>query len=130
MLVLTDESVTGAAVSYLQGLSQLTVQRSVDIIGQGQPDDVVALLAEQMKAVVVNSNARDFDKLISRRPQKTGQQAFRFAGRISLKCKVHREAERLSKLMPRLLDEFGHCINQSDARFIVNIHDDWFSVER
>jgi hypothetical protein len=106
------------------------VKRSIDIIGQGQPDDIVAQLAEEMKAVVVNSNAKDFDKLISRRPQNTGKQAFRFAGRISLRCKAHREAERLSKLMPRLLGEHGHCLAQPDARFIVNIHDDWFSVER
>jgi hypothetical protein len=89
----------------------------------------VAAYADQKKAVVVNANAKDFAKLIARRPVNN-KQPFRFAGRITLKCKPDREAQRLKQLMPRLLVEAAHSASDPDKRLIVDVFDDYLRIDR
>jgi predicted nuclease of predicted toxin-antitoxin system len=68
---LLDESVTGQVYRLLNEKGY-EVQRSIDLIGQGQPDRDVAELANTIECILIDSNCTDFRRLNPRVPPDGG----------------------------------------------------------
>jgi len=79
---LIDENVpTSVSEFFLDRGHEVLLVR--DVLLPGTPDAVIAAVGDQMEAIVVTWNYRDFDRLVSRVPEGS-RRTFRRLGRISL----------------------------------------------
>lgn len=69
-----------------------TVHYSVEVLGEGAADKVVAKHAHDLKAVLVTKNARHFKKLLPCRVTHGGEQRLRDAGAFYLRLEHERRA--------------------------------------
>lgn len=130
MNLLIDESVTQDVIVYLRALDKspfLLIESKV-ALGFGESDERVVAYANERSAIVLTSNYKHFDQLISRRPN--GHQRYRFAGRVCFRCEPPRERMRVETLMPRILSECRRSKGESDQRVIIDIADDWIRFHR
>jgi hypothetical protein len=118
---LLDESVTGQ-VHRLLNDKGYEVQRSIDLIGQGQPDCDVAELANTIECILIDST--DFRRLNPRVPPDGGALRYPNAGRVSFRCKKPlNEDVRLSAVLDLIGYEWTHRQTLADKRVILEITD-------
>lgn len=130
MRLLIDENVNAAVDRWLVAeRPRLWIERVTDALGVGASDVDIANYADLMRAIVVTENHADFRVLISRRP--TGnRQARRHAGRISLCCGAHAQARRIEQLIDVIEAEDRRSRRSPDTRVIMEIHGDYYRVDR
>jgi hypothetical protein len=95
----------------------------------GTQDVMLAQWADLREAVIVTHNAKDFKVLISRVPRE-GREAFRTAGRLSLRCKESRAAARVAEVIESIEFEYAQTQKRKDRRFIAEIGETRFNVLR
>ncbi|MBI3979397.1 MAG: DUF5615 family PIN-like protein [Chloroflexi bacterium] len=128
MLLLIDECIS-------KGVADFFRERGHDVLlvrehfGQGTKDTIIALGSEEIGAVIVTENQRDFKKLVD---VPLGERArFRRLGRlVFVKCRVHYRVKRLQQLIESIEFEYEQCQAQSDKRYLFEIHEGFFRVLR
>lgn len=93
------------------------------------PDDVVAAAADVSRAIVVTWNTKDFEKLISRRPDGN-QQRLRHAGLLGFICNEAHGVRRLEVAYPHLLLEAEMAESRTDKRVILFVEANAIRVSR
>ena len=128
MRLLIDEDVP-------QSVADLFVERGHevilvrDILLPGTPDPVIAAMGDEMEAIVVTWNQKDFRRLASRTPRGT-RQMFRRLGRISFRCNQARGRARLAQVIESIEFEYVQSTRLSDSRLLMEIGDNFFRVLR
>jgi hypothetical protein len=97
-------------------------------LGQRIPDVLVAGAADRSGLIMVTSNYRHFEALLSRGPAQN-QQPFRHAGLISFeKCPDSKTDSRLKQTIESIEFEYSQALKRRDQRLIVGIFPDEFRV--
>jgi hypothetical protein len=96
-------------------------------LGQHTPDEIVAKAADEASLILVTWNARDFAKLLSRRPTQNPQR-FRHAGKISFICEESRGATRAAQVIQSIEFEYQQAQKRKDKRLFIAIYTDYLSV--
>ena len=84
MLLLIDENVPRSVVEFFRSRGH-DVRLVRDVLLPGAADEVIAVIGDQLGAIVVSWNQKDFRALASRVPVGTKRQ-FRSLGRITFRC--------------------------------------------
>ena len=93
-----------------------------EILMPDAPDPVIAAMGDDLEAIVVTWNHKDFKALASRMP--TGTRAtFRRLGRISLRCRAPRAVQRLEVAIDYIEFEYARRQRLRDRRLIIEISD-------
>jgi hypothetical protein len=128
VLFLLDENVDVQVGHFLVARGH-TVHFAVQVLMPGTQDVMLAQWADLREAVIVTHNAKDFKVLISRVPRE-GREAFRTAGRLSLRCKESRAAARVAEVIESIEFEYAQTQKRKDRRFIAEIGETRFNVLR
>lgn len=125
-----DEDVPQRIGAYLSERGHQVVRADALVGHEGAPDHVVAALADDIGAIVLTWNKKDYKKIIKRGQQKGGSKLLS-AGLISF----HRVKEtvgltRLKQVIDTIEFEYGWQQNQKDSRLIATIAMQWFKFER
>lgn len=128
MRLLIDEDVPRSVADLFQerGHEVILVR---DVLLPGTPDPVVAAAGDQMEAIVVTWNQKDFRSLVARAPIGT-RQMFRNLGRISFKCNESRGRSRVETVIESIEFEYEQCVKRRDPRLIMEIGESYFRVHR
>src|SRR5436309_2700793 len=90
MLLLVDENVPQSVAQYFASLGH-EVKSVTDLLPAGSPDPLIAVIGDQMSAVIVTWD-RDFRSLVAAIPHGS-KTAFRKLGRLSFRCReIHGRA--------------------------------------
>jgi predicted nuclease of predicted toxin-antitoxin system len=77
--------------------------------------------ADQLKAVIVTNNYRDYQRIIARAPPGNVLR-FRHAGLVALALPEGRQAARVAELLELIEVEYRRRQNMTDKRLIVELH--------
>ena len=118
MLLLIDENVPNS-------VSEVFINRGHDVrfvrdlLAAGSPDPVVAIIGDQMSAIVVTWD-RDFETLVRRMPAGN-RTRFRRLGRISFRCNEVRGRELVERWIGLIERHYEDALINADLRMIVQI---------
>lgn len=124
--LLIDECVPASVTEVFSGRCH-TIFLVTRELGQRTPDEIVAKAADEANLILVTWNARDFAKLLSRRPTPNPQR-FRHAGKISFICEESRGSTRASQVIESIEFEYAQAQKRSDKRLFVAVYTDYFAV--
>jgi predicted nuclease of predicted toxin-antitoxin system len=126
--LLIDEDVPQSVVDFLQerGHEAILVR---EILLPGAADPVIAAIGDELEAIIVTWNQKDFRRLASRTPPRTGR-AFRRLGRISFRCHESRGRSRLEQVIESIEFEYQQSLKLSDSRLIMEVGETYFRVLR
>jgi len=125
MRLVTDEMVPDSIGVFLEGRRH-KVYRVRDSLMPGTPDDGVARFANQVDAIVVTWNVRDFRQLVGRKHHAR----FPKAGMISFTCEEADGLKRLEGMISLIEAEFAHLQTRPDKRLFADIAADHLRVWR
>lgn len=100
-----------------------------DVLPRGTPDQIVALLGDELNAVVVTWNHKDFKRLASRIPEG-GRQRFRGLGRLTFRCSEARGRQRIEALIEWVEFEYTQAQKSPDKRLMLEIGDSYYRSNR
>jgi len=128
MALLIDENVPDSVAEFfrLRGHEVIFVR---DILPRGTPDPIVALLGNELNAVVVTWNHKDFKLLASRIPEG-GRQRFRSLGLITFRCSEARGRQRLEALIDWVEFEYAQAQKSPDKRMMLQIGESFYRSNR
>jgi predicted nuclease of predicted toxin-antitoxin system len=128
VLLLIDEDVPQSVADFFAARGhQVTFVR--DILLPGTPDAAIAAVGDEMEAIVVTWNQRDFRRFASRVP-KGARQSFRRLGRISFRCNQLRGRIRVEQVIESIEFEYEQSQRLRDTRLIMEIGESFFRVQR
>lgn len=119
MLLLIDENVPNSVAEFFRQRSH-DVRLVRDLFPSATPDPVIAAAGDELGAIVVTWNHRDFKKLVARIP-KDNVQRFRRLGRINFRCHEARGVQRLEELIEWIEFEYAQVMKRRDHRLMVEI---------
>ena len=128
MLLLIDENVPNSVVEFFKERSH-DVRLVRDLFPGGIPDPVIARVGDELGAIVVTWNHRDFKALASRIP-KGNVQLFRRLGRVNFRCHEARGRQRLEQLIESIEFEYAQVQKQRDRRLMIEIGETSFRIIR
>lgn len=119
MTLLIDENVPESVADFFRerGHNVLSVR---DVLLPGTPDSVIAKYGNQIGAIVVTWNHKDFKKLITRVPDGLGA-TFHRLGRINFRCVEPRGRQRAEDLIDLIEFEYDQCQRLTDKRIMMEI---------
>lgn len=128
MRLLIDEDVPQSVADFFRdrGHEVILVR---DVLLPGTPDAAIAAIGDEIEAIVVTWNHRDFQRLASRVPMGA-RQRFRRLGRISFRCRQSRGRVRVGQVIESIEFEYEQSMKQRDTRLIMEIGDNYFRVLR
>lgn len=128
MRLLIDENVPLSVATFFQrrGHEVIFVR---DVLLPGTPDPVVAAIGDQMDAIVVTWNQKDFRELAARAPAGT-RRRLRNLGRISFRCNETRGRGRIEQVIDYIEFEYEQCQTRSDPRLIMEIGESFIRIQR
>jgi hypothetical protein len=116
MVVVTDEMVPDSIGNFLQSRHH-KVYRVRDHLKEGTPDAGVARFANQVGAIVITWNVRDFRQLLDRKRHAP----FPKAGMISFTCEEADGRDRMVALIAVIEAEFAHLQTRQDKRLFADV---------
>jgi predicted nuclease of predicted toxin-antitoxin system len=129
MHFVTDEHISTRVVEFLRA-SGHEVVRVVEVFPPKTADHVIAAYADSIRATVVTSNKKDFERFISRKAPERPRK-YRHAGLITINCKTRRELDRLRDAFSLLEHEVKFAAKHlSDKRIILEIGEDFIRTHR
>ena len=128
MLLLIDENVPQSVTEFFRTRGH-DVQLVREVLLPGTPDEVIAIVGNEIGAIVVTWNHADFRALVSRAPIGT-RQRFRNLGRITFRCNESHGRARLEALVESIEFEYEQCQKRSGSRLIVEIGENYFRIQR
>jgi predicted nuclease of predicted toxin-antitoxin system len=128
MLLLIDENVPNSVAEFFRERSH-DVRLVRDLFPGGTPDPVIAVAGDELGAIVVTWNHRDFKKLAARIP-KDNVQRFRRLGRINFRCHEARGLHRLEQLIEWIEFEYAQVVKLRDHRLMIEIGETSFRIIR
>ena len=128
MHLLVDENVPDSVAQFFKERGH-TVTLVRDILPRGTPDQIVALVGDELRAVIVTWNHKDFKRLASRIPEK-GRQQFRNLGRITFRCSEAHGRQRLEALIEWVEFEYGQAQKTPDKRMMLEIGESYYRSNR
>ena len=128
MLLLIDEDVPASVAAFFAERGH-DVRLVRDLFAAGTPDPVIARLGDELGAIVVTWNQRDFRRLAARVP--TGEPArLRRLGRISFRCHEAHGRRRAEELIEWIEFEYAQVQKRRDRRLLIEILESTFRVIR
>lgn len=128
MLLLIDENVPDSSTAFLRERGH-DVRLVREMLPRGAPDQIVALVGDQLGAVIVTWNHKHFQSLAPRAPHGTHQR-FRRLGRISFLCKETRGRRRMEQFFELIEFEYTLAQRRHDPRLIVEVTENALVVVR
>ena len=126
MLLLIDEDVPRAVTEFFRARGHEVVH-ILDVALPSTKDPVVAAIADEMGAVVVTWNARDFKSLAPKAPRGTWQR-FRRMGWINFKCRESHGLRRVQEHIESIEFHYAQAQKRRDKRFMIEILEEKFNV--
>ena len=105
------------------------VRLVTDLLAAGAADPLIAVAGDQLGAIVVTWNQKDFKSLAARVPHGNVNR-FRHLGRISFRMKESRGAHRAAELLEWIEFEYGQVMKRRDKRLLIEIGETVFRVIR
>ena len=99
------------------------------VVMPGTPDAVVARVADDLNAIVVTWNIKDFSRLAGRARLSTGQR-LRNLGYIAFKCREVLGAQRVRELAELIEFEFEQNQRRPDRRMVIRISTTTITIVR
>ena len=128
MLLLIDENVPDSVAHFFRQRGH-DVRLVRDLFPAGTADPIIAKLGDELGAIVVTWNHRDFKKLVARVPKGSGP-ALRRLGRINFRCNERSGKRRAEELVEWIEFEHDQVQRRRDKRLIVEITETSFRVVR
>lgn len=128
MLLLIDENVPNSVVEFLRQRGHDT-RHVRDLFPNGTPDPIIATLGDELGAIVVTWNHKDFKRLASTVPDGN-RQRFRRLGRISFRCRESRGRQRVEDLIEWIEFEYAQVQSRRDRRVMIEISDTTLRIIR
>lgn len=128
MKLLIDENVPMSVADFFRERGH-EVHLVVDLLGAGSPDPLVAVGGDQLSAIVVTWNHRDFKTLTARAPLDNVSK-YRRLGRISFRCAEPKGRRRAEELIEWIEFEYMQVQKRQDQRLLIEISDTRFNVIR
>lgn len=128
MLLLIDENVPHSVAEFFR-LRGHDVRLVRDLFPPATPDPVIALAGDELGAIIVTWNRKDFKRLAARVPQG-GRQRYRNLGRIVFRCNEAHGRARTEALIEWIEFEFAQVQKLRDRRLMIEIGETYFRVER
>ena len=119
MLLLIDETVPNSVAELFRERSH-DVRFVPDLFPSGTPDPAIAMAGDEMGAILVTWNHRDFEKLAPRVPKGNVQRA-RPLGRINFRCREARGRQRLEQMIEWIEFEYAQVLKLRDHRLMIEI---------
>ena len=121
MLLLIDENVPQSVTEFLRDRGH-DVRFVRDLLLPGTPDPLIARLGEELGAIVVTWNRRDFKNLTA--PVPPGyRRRFRRLGWINFNCRETRGRQRIEQVIEVVEFHFALAQKRPDQQFRVEILD-------
>ncbi len=128
MLLLMDENVPDSVTQFFRERGH-DVRLVRELFLGGTPDPVIARLGDQMEAIIVTWNHKDFKRLVARVP--LGESArLRQLGRISFRCNEAHGRRRAEELIDWIEFEYSQVQQRRDRRLMMEILETTFRVIR
>lgn len=128
MILLIDENVPESVTRLLKDRGH-DVRLVRELLPAGTPDPVIAVVGNDLGAIVVTWNHKDFKKLVARVPRAT-QASLRKLGRINFRCHEARGRQRLEEMIEWVEFEYAQVQKKKDKRLMVEIGETYFRVIR
>ncbi len=128
MLLLIDENVPDAAARFFRDRGH-DVRLVRDLFAPGTLDPIIAAAGDELGAIVVTWNRKDFKRLASRVPEG-GRAPFCRLGRIVFRCNEARGRSCAEALIEWIEFEFAQVQKLRDRRVMIEIGDSYFRIER
>jgi predicted nuclease of predicted toxin-antitoxin system len=128
MLLLIDENVPDS-VARLFAEHGHDVRLVRDLFPGGTPDPIIAKLGDEMAAIIVTWNHKDFKRLTARVPVDLPR-SLRSLGRISFRCSEVNGRRRAEELMEWIEFEYEQTQKRRDKRLMIEIMESNFRVIR
>ena len=126
MRLLIDEDVPQSAIDFLRERGHEVIEVREQVM-PATADEVIALLGEEVDAIVVTFNARHFKRLISKVPQGARRQFFK-VGRVALECSQAQVRTRLEAMIESIEFEYEQAQKRADKRVMIEIGNTVFRV--
>ena len=126
MLLLVDENVPDSVSTFFRERGH-DVWLVRDLFLPATPDPVIASQGDELGAIIVTWNHKDFKKLAAQIP--LGQrQRFRNLGRINFLCKETRGKQRAGANIESIEFEYQQAQRRHDPRLLIEISETSFRV--
>lgn len=119
MLLLIDENVPNSVAELFRERSH-DVRFVPDLFPSGTPDSAIAMAGDEMGAIVVTWNHRDFEKLAPR-VRKGDLQRSQPLGRINFRCREGRGRQRLEQMIESIEFEYAQVVKLRHHRLMIEI---------
>lgn len=119
MLLLIDENVPNSVAELFRERSH-DVRFVADLFPGGTPDSAIAMVGDEMGAIVVTWNRRDFEKAAPR-VLKGDLQRSGPLGRVNFRCREARGRQRLEQMIEWIEFEYAQVLKHRDYRLIIEI---------
>lgn len=128
MRLLIDENVPRSVVDLFaeRGHDVILVR---DRLLPGTPDPVVAAIGDEMGAIIVTWNRKDFRALASRYSVSSGR-SLRNLGRIIFRCNEAHGRRRLAEFIELIEFEYEQSQSRRDKGLMVEIGESYFRLQR
>ncbi|MEA2641644.1 MAG: hypothetical protein QOF51_3038 [Chloroflexota bacterium] len=128
MLILADENVPDSVAEFFRERGH-EVHLVRELFLGGTPDPVIARIGDEMGAIIVTWNHKDFKHLAARIP--SGEAArLRNLGRISFRCNEAHGRRRAEELIDLIEFEYAQVQQRHDRRLMIEILESVFRVIR
>lgn len=117
--LLIDENVPESVAIFLKERGH-EIHYVRDLFLPGTPDPVIATAGDQLGAVVVTWNHRDFKKLAARIP-RGGQTRLRRLGRINFRCQEAKGLQRIQQVIDIIEAEYDRAGQRRDKRLLIEV---------
>ncbi len=128
MLLLIDENVPDSVARFFQERGH-DVRLVRELFLGGTPDPVIARLGDQMEAIIVTWNHKDFKRLAARVPVGESTR-LRHLGRINFRCNEAHGRRRAEELIDWIEFECAQVQQRRDRRLMMEILENTFRVIR
>jgi predicted nuclease of predicted toxin-antitoxin system len=128
MLLLIDENVPNSVAQFFRERGH-DVRLVRELFLGGTPDPIIARLGDQMGAIIVTWNHKDFRRLAARIPTGASER-FRRLGRINFRCNEAHGRRRAQELIEWIEFEYAQVQQRRDKRLMMEILENSFRVIR
>jgi predicted nuclease of predicted toxin-antitoxin system len=126
--LLIDENVPDSVARYFRERGhRVTLVR--EILPRGTADPIVALVGDELRAVVVTWNHKDFKRLIARIPE-SGRRRFRNLGLITFRCSEANGRRRVEELIEWIEFEYAQAQRLPHQRLMLEIGESYYRSNR
>jgi predicted nuclease of predicted toxin-antitoxin system len=119
MPLLIDENVPESVTNFFRDRGH-RVRHVRDEFLPGTPDPVIAVAGDQLGAVVVTWNHRDFKKLAAKVP-KGGAAGLKRLGRINFRCDESKGLLRVQQVIEHIESAYQLAQGKKDKRLLVEV---------